>query len=276
MTDRIRRPSFQFYPADWRKDPELQSCSLAARGLWVEMLCIMHEAEPYGHLVVNGKAMNEKQLSRAAGGSLKQIRALLSELESTGVFSRTEDGVIYSRRMVKDQHIRAVRAEAGAKGAAATNAARLSGDLPQQKVRQTPPPSSSSSSSTDRDANASSSSSGKPNVDRPQTVGQAVRDVFDHWQRVSGKSRATLTPDRKAKIKARLKRFSIEELKQAIDGAHQNPWFLGDNDRHEYYGDLVTIFKNDSAVEKHRDYTSPNGAGHGEALDIKLPAEFYE
>ena len=30
----MKRPAFQFYPSDWRKDMALQSCSVAARGLW--------------------------------------------------------------------------------------------------------------------------------------------------------------------------------------------------------------------------------------------------
>ncbi|PJX23863.1 hypothetical protein CAP48_12370 [Advenella sp. S44] len=34
-----------------------KSCSLAARGLWHEMMCLMHESEPYGHMAVNGKPM---------------------------------------------------------------------------------------------------------------------------------------------------------------------------------------------------------------------------
>jgi hypothetical protein len=44
----------KFYPSDWRSDPMLRLCSLAARGLWMEMMCLMHEAEPYGSLLVNG------------------------------------------------------------------------------------------------------------------------------------------------------------------------------------------------------------------------------
>jgi len=47
-------PWMKFYPADWRSDPMLRLCSLAARGLWAEMICLMHEAEPYGSLLVNG------------------------------------------------------------------------------------------------------------------------------------------------------------------------------------------------------------------------------
>lgn len=62
----MKRPSFQFYPADWRKDTALQFCSLQSRGLWVEMMCIAHECEPYGYLMVNGKAMTNAQIGRHA------------------------------------------------------------------------------------------------------------------------------------------------------------------------------------------------------------------
>lgn len=51
----MKRPAFQFYPGDWQRDAALRSCSVPARGLLIEMICIMHDAEPYGHLRVNGK-----------------------------------------------------------------------------------------------------------------------------------------------------------------------------------------------------------------------------
>jgi hypothetical protein len=54
MADRVKRPAFQWYPGDWRRDTALQSCSIAARGLWVEMLNLMHDGEPYGHLTAGG------------------------------------------------------------------------------------------------------------------------------------------------------------------------------------------------------------------------------
>lgn len=60
----MKRPAFQFYPADWRKDVELQSCSMAAQGLWINAMCIAHECEPYGHLTINNKAMTPAQLGR--------------------------------------------------------------------------------------------------------------------------------------------------------------------------------------------------------------------
>ena len=111
-----RRPSFQFYPADWRKDPELACCSLAARGLWIEMLCIAHESTEYGCLSINGKAMTPEQIARVVGETPTIVKKLLAELENSGVFSRKSCGAIYSRRMQKDEDLRNERASHGHKG----------------------------------------------------------------------------------------------------------------------------------------------------------------
>lgn len=96
-------PWIKFYPADWRSDPKLRMCSLAARGLWMEMLALMHEASPYGHLLISGRAPTDAQLAVLAGAPSDQIPDLLGELDAAGVFSRTREGAIYSRRMVRDQ-----------------------------------------------------------------------------------------------------------------------------------------------------------------------------
>lgn len=96
------QPWMKFYPADWQSDQALRLCSLAARGLWIECMAIMHRAVPYGHLVVNGRAVTEAQLGVLAGAPPDQITQLLGELEAAGVFSRTRAGVVYSRRMVED------------------------------------------------------------------------------------------------------------------------------------------------------------------------------
>src|SRR5262245_49964278 len=95
-------PWMKFYPADWRADPALRMCSLAARGLWMEMLSIMHEANPRGSLSVNGNAIGVKQLASLCGAPLRETAALLRELDAAGVFSRTQDGTIFSRRMKRD------------------------------------------------------------------------------------------------------------------------------------------------------------------------------
>lgn len=92
-------PWLKFYPSDWRADPALRMCSLAARGLWMEMLCVMHENG--GYLAINGNPVTVPQLTNLAGGG--EVAEMLAELESAGVFSRQEqDGAIYSRRMLRD------------------------------------------------------------------------------------------------------------------------------------------------------------------------------
>lgn len=97
-----RQPWMKWYPADWR-DPRLQLCSLAARGLWADMLSYMHEGEPYGHLTVAGLALTTSDLASLVGQSQAEVRKALAELEAKGVYSKTDDGVIYSRRMVRDK-----------------------------------------------------------------------------------------------------------------------------------------------------------------------------
>ena len=113
---RVKRPSFQFYPGDWRKDTALQTCSLAAQGMWINLLCVMHECEPYGHLVVNGEALTNVKAARLVGVSAKEFAKLLAEIEGAGVVSRTAEGVLFSRRMVRDEVVRNARAAGGGEG----------------------------------------------------------------------------------------------------------------------------------------------------------------
>lgn len=138
-----RRPSFQFYPGDWRRDPALRTCSMAAKGFWIELMCVMHESEEYGVLVVAGKAMTERDIAKVVGETPTFCKKILKELEEKGVFSRDFRGAIYSRRMIKDESIRVKRAEAGSLG----GNPKLKGDLVKQKVKQirkqNPTPSSS-------------------------------------------------------------------------------------------------------------------------------------
>ena len=80
------------------------------------MLCLMHQSEPYGHLTLNGKPITTTMLARILGSCEKDVDGWLAELELTGVLSKTEDGVIFSRRMVKDESLRETRSDCGKMG----------------------------------------------------------------------------------------------------------------------------------------------------------------
>jgi hypothetical protein len=99
-----KQPWFKFYPQDWRGDAKLRMCSIGARGLWTEMLCLMHEAEPYGYLLINGNSVNPRQLAALAGVAQPECMKYMLELASAGVYSiDDETKTIYSRRMVRDK-----------------------------------------------------------------------------------------------------------------------------------------------------------------------------
>ena len=106
----------KFWWQDWRSDTALRVCSLSARGLWIEMLALMHEAKPRGHLLVNEKAPDARRLAALVGSTEREVKAGLEILEAEGVFSRTPEGVIYSRRMVKETKEREAGREFGRKG----------------------------------------------------------------------------------------------------------------------------------------------------------------
>jgi hypothetical protein len=109
-------PWFPFFPGDWRSDEGLRLCSLAARGLWVDMLCVMHAATPRGHLKVNGRIPSTEELAGMLGRPAEEVEFALLELDRWGVYSRGSDGEVTSRRMVRDTKLSTARAKAGRKG----------------------------------------------------------------------------------------------------------------------------------------------------------------
>lgn len=109
-------PWFKFYPTDWRADPKLRKCSLAARGLWIELCSLMHENTPYGHLCdEEGNPPTNEEISLLVAAPLADVEAALLELGKKGVLSRTPANVIYCRRMERD-HRRSTTNRKNAKG----------------------------------------------------------------------------------------------------------------------------------------------------------------
>jgi len=136
-------PAFQFYPADWLNDIKLQSCSLEAQGLLINLMCLMHQSKKYGYLLINDHNPSNKEVSHLLRLHHKTYQARLIELLLYGVLRKDNNDIIYCERMVKDEYIREVRREAGKLGGS---------PLLKQKVKQVskqkPTPSSSSSSSS--------------------------------------------------------------------------------------------------------------------------------
>ena len=145
----MKRPSFQFYPADWLRDTALRSCSPGARGLWIDMICFMHEGNPYGHLKVGNKVILPPNLASMVGATLPDVVGWLDELNQAGVYDFAESGEIFSKRMVRDECLRNKRAEGGKLGGNPNLKVNLKViHEVENEDKQKPTPSSSSSSSS--------------------------------------------------------------------------------------------------------------------------------
>ena len=110
-------PWFKFFPRDWLGDVALSTLGFEAQGLWFRMICFMDSGTPRGHLIVGGKPLlTGIEMARAFGGTPERIDYLLKELERANVFSRTQEGVIFCRRMVRDTKQFQMKRSAGKRG----------------------------------------------------------------------------------------------------------------------------------------------------------------
>ena len=124
-----KSPGFWFFTGDWMKDPELRFCSLFARGLLVDLLCILFEANEQGYASnPDGTPRSNEQIADAiSGGSREEKLSALAELEQSGVLSRDSRGVLYSRRIARLAELSNARKQSGSKG----------GSKRQAKLKQT-------------------------------------------------------------------------------------------------------------------------------------------
>ncbi|MDD7973431.1 hypothetical protein [Roseinatronobacter alkalisoli] len=230
-----KQPWVKFYTTDWRSDPCLKMCSLAARGLWIEMISLMHEATPYGHLLVSGQCPTDTQLAVLVGAPPDQIAALLGELESARVFSRTREGVIYSRKLSR----------MAKKAATARNNGRKGGNPSLGKGGKNPPPVNPQDKGGDKpqrpeardqikkeEPYGSLSPRGNEATKPFDEVAEAVvaynRTAEDAgWPRL-----LVLSKQRRANLKARLKDAGgLNGWEAALARARASPWCCGENQR---------------------------------------------
>lgn len=108
-------PWFKFYPTDWDSDVKLQSCSLAAQGLLIKLMCMMHQSPKPGYLLIGSSAPTWAQVGRVGRVPHNTLCKYLNELLENGVLVE-EDGVLVCQRMVRDQAYRESQAEHGKKG----------------------------------------------------------------------------------------------------------------------------------------------------------------
>lgn len=91
--------------------------------------------------------------------------------------------------------------------------------------------------------NNNNNMSGKPD--------ETVVEIFDYWCKAMKKNAPTkLTAKRKSCIKARLREgYSVDQIKQAIDGCARSSYHMGQNNNGTVYNDLTLICRSGEKVE---------------------------
>lgn len=99
-------PYMKFYPGDWLKDPALRACSPEARALWIDLLCLMWECPRRGYLKTGKEPWGILEIANALSSDPASIQNQISELKSRGVLRQTRVGVLYSKRITRDEKTR--------------------------------------------------------------------------------------------------------------------------------------------------------------------------
>jgi len=199
-----RLPAMQFYPADWQSDPGIRALGFFERGVWFEILCLMHFSAERGVLLLNDRAMTDDELARSLGLDKQILTNTLTTLLGSGVASRREeDGAIISRRMVRDERVRQERIKAGKSG----GNPNLLKQNPTTRVKQNSTPSSSSTSTiTDTDqenppyppVGVGKPKTPEPEIKFPALFGDQAKAAFHRWT------------DYRKKIRKPLKAISLQ------------------------------------------------------------------
>lgn len=118
----MKYPYLKLFTGDWLKDPRLSMCSPATRGVWIDLICAMHEFDRSG--ILRGTS---EELARLARCSTVQLESALTDLQNklaADVEQRNGNWTIANRRMQREADLQAKRARAGSKGGSKTQANR--------------------------------------------------------------------------------------------------------------------------------------------------------
>lgn len=205
----MKRPSFQFYPGDWQSNSNLKRCTHEEKGIWIDVMCVLHDQEEYGIA-----RWPLREIAQAVGASLPKLKCLVEKGVLKGsekgqkcqafVFIPTLSGrkkgapitlleeqegpIWYSSRMIEDEYKRVVRGEYG-------NATKTPPDIapkPPIGAAPKPPPdyapsragSSPSSSSSVNPSDSQPPSQPQPKLREEMPVVAAIPDPPSqegHW-----------------------------------------------------------------------------------------------
>jgi hypothetical protein len=96
-----------FYTGDWMKDPNLSKCSAATRGIWMDLLCAMHENGRTG--IITGTITELAQMCRCSEQEMRYTIVTLAKNEVAKISksnARSQKVTVVNRRMNREHKVR--------------------------------------------------------------------------------------------------------------------------------------------------------------------------
>lgn len=90
---------------------------------------------------------------------------------------------------------------------------------------------------------------------KKEKVTENEQEIFDYWAKRTDRFKTKLTSKRLTKIRNGLKSgYSVDDLKQAIDGCMSSDYHQGANDQNKIYDELELILRNEDCIERFMSY----------------------
>ena len=97
-------------------DPGIRALNRTEEFIWWKMCCLMQESEVPGYLILAGKPTPLEVIAKASKSEVHEVKAVLKRLAELKIYSRDKRGIIFCRRMVRDEDYRAKASKFGKKG----------------------------------------------------------------------------------------------------------------------------------------------------------------
>jgi len=111
-----KKESFAFYPEDWMSDSRLRLCSAGAKGLWIDILCLMYLSSERGYLVIEDTILDEQMLQKTLGYDAKEFDNYFTELKRYNIIKKDDKNRYFCKTMVNAQQLSEKRSISGKLG----------------------------------------------------------------------------------------------------------------------------------------------------------------
>tara|TARA_R110000765_G_scaffold193319_4_gene298878 strand:- start:1633 stop:2328 length:696 start_codon:yes stop_codon:yes gene_type:complete len=200
-----RTPWFKFHPSDWLTDIELRSCSSAARGTLIDLMCIAHGNDPYGVILKDDTPEARKKLAKMLSLSGRTLDRHLSSLLHLTRISQQGDSSLTVKRMVSDHAYALQQSELGKRAHP-----KPSGSPPAQRREE--------KRREEKKGKAAGAACVLPFKEND------FKEAWADWEQYRKEKRLTLTASTKKKQLVKLKNWGRIKSMLAIQTSIENGW----------------------------------------------------